>query len=206
MQNKKKSTATVYKELYVELSKDSIEGASEAKKLDINLNNSAHIMGGNSSNEKKSHYLNAKKLNKKIKKGHFFYTPSSTYGANHGHVGLFYSKTAIVESVPGAGVRRISVSKRRVDNKGAVLKSVTVSTKKRDAAANWANSRVGKDKYSTNFFNNRTTSHYGDKNCSKLIWSAYKLKAHIDLDNDKGKGVYPRDIRDSKLTKKVATI
>ncbi|WP_269775391.1 hypothetical protein [Bacillus siamensis] len=71
----------------------------------------------------------------------------------------------------------------------------------------WGYSRVGKDGYSYNFATNRKSSHYGDKNCSKLLWSAFKLKAGIDMDKDKDKGlgVYPRDIRDSNYTKTIKT-
>ncbi len=46
---------------------------------------------------------------------------------------------------------------------------------------------------------------HSDKNCSKLLWSAFKLKAGIDMDKDKGLGVYPRDIRDSNYTKTIKT-
>lgn len=44
------------------------------------------------------------------------------------------------------------------------------------------------------------------KNCSKLVWSAYILKADIDIDKDKGAGVYPKDIRDSNYTHTYKTI
>lgn len=67
-------------------------------------------------------------------------------------------------------------------------------------AAWWAKDRVGKDGYSYNFVTNRSTDHYGDKNCSKLIWSAYQINGGLDLDKDGGLGVYPRDVRDAKQT------
>jgi uncharacterized protein YycO len=86
------------------------------------------------------------------------------------------------------------------------VKSVNTSDKKREAAADWANSRVGKDGYSNNFATNRLTGHYGNKNYSKLVWSSFILKAALDVDKDKGAGVYPQDIRDSSLTKTVKTI
>lgn len=53
--------------------------------------------------------------------------------------------------------------------------------------------------YSYNFATNRTTSCIGDKNCSKLVWCAFKEKAKIDIDKDGGLGVYPVDIRDSPM-------
>jgi len=130
-------------------------------------------------------------------RGYIFYTPASTWGLDHGHVGMYYTSTSIVESVPGDGVRHISAYTRRVENTGAVLKRVNTSSTNINAAVDWAVSRIGVDGYSYNFATNRETSHYGDKNCSKLIWSAFMLKAGIDIDVDKGLGVYPRDIRDS---------
>lgn len=138
-------------------------------------------------------------------KGNFFYTKSVTAYLNHGHVGLYYSSKKIVESVPKKGVREISVTNRKVDKGDACIKSVNTTTEKRNAAANWAYSQLGEE-YSYNFATNRTTDHKGAKNCSKLIWSAYKLKAKLDLDKDKGLGVYPRDVRDAKDTKLVRNI
>jgi uncharacterized protein YycO len=138
-------------------------------------------------------------------KGNVFYTDAKTGKINHGHVGIYYSDKEIVESTAKYGVRRKKAKETEV-SPGAVIQSVSTSTKKRNAAANWANSRVGKDDYSYNFATNRHTDHYGDKNCSKLVWSSFILKAGIDVDKDKGSGVYPRDIRDSSLTKTVKTI
>lgn len=64
------------------------------------------------------------------KKGNIYYTNADTWGLNHGHVGMYYKKTHIVESVPKLGVRSISAKKRKVE-KGAVVKSVKVATKKK---------------------------------------------------------------------------
>ncbi|MHC0036355.1 YiiX/YebB-like N1pC/P60 family cysteine hydrolase [Pseudoneobacillus sp. C159] len=139
-------------------------------------------------------------------KGNFFYTASYTAYLNHGHVGMYYSSGTIVESVPSTGVRTISTTNRLVDKGAAVVKSVTTTSTNKTNAANWAYSRVGIDAYSYNFANNRNTSHYGDKNCSKLIWSAYKLNGGLDLDVDGGFGVYPRDVRDAKQTAVVRNI
>jgi len=136
--------------------------------------------------------------------GDFFYTPATTAFVNHGHVGLYYSSNTIVESVFPYGVRSISANVRMVE-KGAVVKSVsTTSTVKRNAA-NWAYSQIGQP-YSFNFMNNRNTGHMGAKNCSKLIWSAYLLYGGLDLDVNKGFGVYPRDIRDAKQTRFIRQI
>lgn len=130
-------------------------------------------------------------------RGYIFYTPASTWGLDHGHVGMYYQSDKIVESVPNDGVRSISAYSRLIENSGAVLKRVNTNSSNINAAVDWAVSRIGVDSYSYNFATNRSTGHYGDKNCSKLLWSAFILNAGIDIDNDKGLGVYPRDIRDS---------
>jgi hypothetical protein len=50
------------------------------------------------------------------------------------------------------------------------------------------------------------TGHVGAKNCSKLVWGAYLLKAGLDIDKNGGAGVYPRDMRDSGHTVTYKTI
>ncbi|MFB7140080.1 YiiX/YebB-like N1pC/P60 family cysteine hydrolase [Gottfriedia sp. NPDC056225] len=139
-------------------------------------------------------------------KGQIYYTASQTAYLNHGHVGMYYNAETVVESVPKEGVRVKDYKARLVDKGDAQVKSVNTTTANRNAAADWAYSRVGKDDYSYNFANNRNTSHTGDKNCAKLVWSAYKLKSGLDLDKDKGLGVYPRDVRDAKDTTLVRKI
>lgn len=136
--------------------------------------------------------------------GDFYYTPSSTAYINHGHVGLYYSSNTIVESIYPSGVRSISANVRKVD-KGAVVKSISTSSTVKKNAAVWAYGERGQ-KYSLNFANNRNTGHNGAKNCSKLIWSAFKLKGNMDLDKDKGLGVYPRDVRDASQTAHKRTV
>ena len=136
--------------------------------------------------------------------GDFYYTPSATAYINHGHVGLYYSSNVIVESIYPSGVRSISASVRTVD-KGAVVKSVSTTAANKSNAASWAYGEIGQP-YSLNFANNRNTGHTGAKNCSKLIWSAYLLKGGLDLDVDKGFGVYPRDVRDAAQTSHKRTI
>ncbi|MCM3744001.1 hypothetical protein M3193_07570 [Sporosarcina luteola] len=136
--------------------------------------------------------------------GDFFYTPASTAFVNHGHVGLYYSNNTIVESVFPTGVRSISANVKMVE-KGAVVKSVSTTNTVKQNAANWAYTQIGQP-YSLNFMNNRNTGHMGAKNCSKLIWSAYLLYGGLDLDVNKGFGVYPRDIRDAKQTRFVRQI
>nr|WP_239541326.1 hypothetical protein [Pullulanibacillus pueri] len=145
-----------------------------------------------------------KKLVKSRHKGDVFYTPSSTLGIQHGHNGIYSTTNEIVESIPKKGVRVIKYNGRNVE-KNAVMQEVSVSQSKRSSAASWAKSRKG-DSYSYNFATNRLTGHYGAKNCAKLLWSAYKLKASIDIDHNKGAGVYPKDIKNSGYTKTYKTI
>ncbi|MRX71865.1 hypothetical protein GJU40_06720 [Bacillus lacus] len=181
----KVKTADILEKMYLELSNDAKKAAEESSGFQALGNEGGSIIIGSST------------------KGHIYYTPSATAYLDHGHVGMYYTSSTIVESVPGDGVRTISASSRKVDSK-AVIKSVKTTTANRDAAANWARSEVG-ESYSYNFATNRSTSHYGAKNCSKLLWSAYKLKSGLDLDVDGGLGVYPRDVRDSKDTTLVKT-
>lgn len=136
--------------------------------------------------------------------GDFYYTPSSTAYVNHGHVGLYYTSNTIVESIYPSGVRSISANVRKVD-RGAVVRSVSASSTVKKNAAVWANGQIGAS-YSLNFANNRNTGHTGAKNCSKLIWSAYLLKGNMDLDVNKGLGVYPRDVRDASQTAHKRTV
>lgn len=142
-------------------------------------------------------------------KGDIYYTDAYTgagdINVNHGHVGIYYSAYTIVESVPGDGVRRLDIGDRRVHYGSVQQNTPTISQATSNEAANWANSRVDVDNYSYNFATNRHTSHYGAKNCSKLVWSAYMLQGY-DIDKDKGLGVYPRDIRDSSYTSTYNTI
>lgn len=132
-------------------------------------------------------------------KGDVFVSPSSTLFIEHGHTGIYYSKTVVVEA-PGGNVksRSIAASALRV-GKGAVKQSVTVSTAKRDASANYAYNKLRSKAYNSNFAVNRDA--YGrDMNCSQLVWAAFKIGASIDIDSDGGFGVYPYNIKDSKYT------
>ncbi|GAA0350285.1 hypothetical protein [Bacillus horti] len=139
-------------------------------------------------------------------KGNLFYETASTIGISHGHIGMYYSTATLIESVPSAGVRSLSRTNKKVDN-GARIQSVkssyATSTQKTNAA-NWAYGRRG-ESYSYNFATNRQTSCVGAKNCSKLVWCAFKDKAGIDLDHNKGLGVYPKDIRDSSMVQTLKT-
>ncbi|AND38337.1 MULTISPECIES: YiiX/YebB-like N1pC/P60 family cysteine hydrolase [Cytobacillus] len=137
-------------------------------------------------------------------KGNIYYTDSYTAYYNHGHVGMYSTSDKIVEAVPGDGVRQIKYNGRNVE-KNSIIQKVNVTSTQKSNAADWAVSQVG-DSYSFNFATNRLTGHDGDKNCSKLLWSAFTLKANIDIDNNGGLGVYPRDITASSYTSTIATI
>ncbi|MCM3720103.1 hypothetical protein [Fictibacillus phosphorivorans] len=178
----------VLKQIVKELKQDQMKASKEAEKVGTMGGKGGTVPVGNSS------------------KGDFFYTASQTAYLNHGHVGMYYTSSTIVESVPDTGVRTISTTLRKVDQGDAQVKSVTTSSANRENAANWAYSRVGIDDYSYNFVTNRKTSHIGDKNCSKLIWSAYVLHGNLDLDVDGGLGVYPRDVRDAPDTRLIRNI
>lgn len=184
-------TMNISREEVIEISLSELESAIEDTEKEMR-----QLRGGSSGN---------KKLGTALNKGDIFYTPSSTLGIPHGHVGIYYAFNRIVESIPETGVRNISYVGRNVEP-NAVMQSVSTTQAKRNAAANWANSRVGIDGYSYNFATNRQTAHTGAKNCSKLVWSAYLLNAGTDIDRNGGTGVYPLDIRDSNLTRTYQTI
>ncbi|HEX5741446.1 MAG TPA: hypothetical protein VFY17_07845 [Pilimelia sp.] len=128
--------------------------------------------------------------------GDAYYTPSRTGGVDHGHVGLYTAVDQITEITAGRRVYTIPYHGRWVQRRSALFE-VRASTAARVGAAAWALSRVGVDPYSYNFATNRITGHLGAKNCSKLVWSAYRATAGLDLDANGGLGVYPRDVRDA---------
>lgn len=178
----------ILKQFYEEIIADKAEGDRLAKKSGMS------IMGGSSG---------TKKLPTSAK-GNIYYTNSYTAYYNHGHVGMYSAADKIVESVPSDGVRQIAYNARDVED-NSIVQTVNVTSSQKTSAADWAVSRVG-DPYSFNFVNNRNTGHDGAKNCSKLLWSAFLLKANIDIDSNGGLGVYPRDITSSSYTTTIMTI
>ncbi len=74
---------------------------------------------------------------------------------------MYSSADKIVESVPGDGVRQIAYNGREVED-NSIVQTVKVTDAQKQAAADWAVSRVG-DEYSFNFVNNRNTGHEGAK-------------------------------------------
>jgi uncharacterized protein YycO len=130
-------------------------------------------------------------------RGDVFYSPASTLGYEHGHSGIYHSTSNIVEA-PGKKktVRNTSHTNVKVAA-GAEKQSVSTTQAKRNAAANLANTFVGRE-YNLNFAFNKTAN--GKMNCSQVVWVAYKDGSSIDLDSNGGPGVYPKDIRDSSWT------
>ncbi|MFF1553006.1 YiiX/YebB-like N1pC/P60 family cysteine hydrolase [Rhodococcus erythropolis] len=71
----------------------------------------------------------------------------------------------------------------------------------RQNAVDFALSKVGLD-YNYQFWSNKVVNAVA-YNCSQLIWAAYYEASgmSVDLDSNKGTGVYPLDIRaSSKVT------
>lgn len=129
------------------------------------------------------------------RKGTFFYQPASTLFVNHGHIGMYYTTTTIIEAAnPDDGVRSVSVADRKVESGSRIMTTSLTSAAQDSAAADWAYSKNGRD-YNSNFFFSRSCGG-SSYNCSQLVWCAFKQVAGIDLDKDYGFGVYPVDIRD----------
>lgn len=129
--------------------------------------------------------------------GDIFYTPASTLGYDHGHVGIYSSTSKIIEA-PGIGKLSHEILATTVwVSKGAVKQNVRTAQYRRDAAATHARSYLNRE-YNAVFVNNKKKD--GKVNCSQLVWAAYYYGPGIDLDSDGGNTVWPQDIRDSSLT------
>lgn len=142
------------------------------------------------------------------RKGDVYFSPASTLFVQHGHTGIYYSKTTTVEA-PGSGKSSDSfVATSRWVSKGAVKQYVNTSKANRDKAGDFAYKHLRGHSYNSNFaFNKSTNTAPSAKyNCSQLVWLAYKTGSGIDLDSDGGNGVYPANIRDSKWTITYATV
>lgn len=132
-------------------------------------------------------------------KGDVFWSPAATLFIQHGHSGIYYSKAVVVEA-PGLGKNSWSIYAKSVRvGSGTQKQHVLTTQKNRDAAANYAYRYMRNKPYNNVFFDNKhvPSSSY---NCSQLVWGAYKKASNIDLDGNGGLGVYPVDIRDSRLT------
>jgi len=140
----------------------------------------------------------SQKLGTAQRKGDIFTAPATTLWIQHGHTGIYYTTGTVIEA-PGIGqvVKKTSASSIYVDP-GAHKLYVTTTQAKRNAAADWAATKLGYG-YNLFFADNK---HVDDDvyNCSQLVWAAYKKKASLDIDANGGSSVYPVDIRNSSLT------
>lgn len=131
--------------------------------------------------------------NAATKRGDLFYSVATTtfkgkVNVNHGHNGIFVKEgpTArdieTVEAVgPEEGVQRLSGKNRKGVCKPRLLR-VKTDDATRNAAASFAESKVGKG-YNSNFWSTRIGPL--DKqsyNCSQLVWAAYKRASGGGLD------------------------
>jgi len=139
------------------------------------------------------------------RKGDIFVSPSSTLFVQHGHTGVYYTTSVIVEA-PGTGKKSRSIATGTYKvGKGAVKQAVSTTQTKRNSSANHAYNKLRGKSYNTNFAFNKSTTG-ASMNCSQLVWSAFKVGAGIDLDGNGGPGVYPYNIKDSKLTSTYKTL
>ncbi|WP_100446531.1 hypothetical protein [Glycomyces xiaoerkulensis] len=139
------------------------------------------------------------------RKGDLFVSPSSTLFVQHGHIGVYYSTTTIVEAPGNCCLSRSISAGTRMVGEGTVKQYVSTSQSNRDAAANYARGNFLGRSYDNAFWNNRSNGD-GSLNCSELVWLAYLRTTSIDLDRNGGWGVYPYDIRDSGHTVTYASL
>jgi len=135
------------------------------------------------------------KLGSAAHKGDIFTAPSTTLWIAHGHSGIYSSTTTVVEA-PGLGrvLKKTAASSIYVDP-GARKLSIATTQENRNAAADWAESKVGAG-YNLFFADNKTIED-DVYNCSQIIWAAYMKVANLDLDDNGGDSVFPVDLRDS---------
>lgn len=133
-------------------------------------------------------------------RGDVFIAPAGTGFVQHGHTGIFYTTSTIIEA-PGKGkTSRSTASSTYKVGRGAVKQYVRTTTSGRSSAANYANYNLKNKNYNMNFAINKSVKGK-DMNCSQLVWAAYKASSsRFDLDGNGGLGVYPYDIKKSSRT------
>lgn len=129
-------------------------------------------------------------------KGDVFYTPAATFTVEHGHTGIYSSKTRIVEAGQPFGVREVSYDQVKVAP-GAVKLYLKMNQATRDKAADRSRKYI-KRSYNTVFFFNKTENG-NSMNCSQLVWASFKYGAGVDIAPSINTGVYPTDILNSKF-------
>lgn len=131
--------------------------------------------------------------------GDVFVSPANTLFIQHGHTGIYFGTTVVVEA-PGSGQvsRSINATSLSVGS-GAEKMYVNVSYSDGQAAGDYAYNNLRGKPYNMNFAFNRDPNG-SSMNCSQLVWAAYLQTLGIDLDYDGGPGVYPYDIEKSPWT------
>lgn len=141
--------------------------------------------------------------------GDIWFSTATTSFYNHGHVGMYYTASSIIEA-RGVGykvaVRNCSnITAKSGDQILAVSSIPNGSTRSayrvRKAAVDWAYGKRGASYALT--FNNKSCGN-NDYNCSQLVWCAYnKTGDQKDLDSDGTWFVSPTDIKNSEWTYRV---
>jgi hypothetical protein len=137
--------------------------------------------------------------------GDLYHSWAKTGPVTHNHVGIYYTTHVIVEAPGGDNKSWSRNAKNHTVYATAYKLKVDTTQAKRDKAGKYAYDNLRDKPYDSNFAFNKN----GDAsklNCSELVWLAYKKGADIDLDGDGGKGVYPNDIKKSKLTSVYQTL
>jgi uncharacterized protein YycO len=144
-------------------------------------------------------------LGSAARRGDIFISPASTLFVEHGHTGIYYTTSVVVEAPGGDKLSRaVATSTYRVGS-GSIKQYISATTTQRESAANLAYGSLRGKEYNFNFAFNRNA--YGTKmNCSQLVWAAYLRTTGLDLDGNGGTGVYPYNIRDHSRTVKYQTL
>lgn len=129
--------------------------------------------------------------------GDIFYTPANTSGWNHGHTGIYSTRTLIVEAPgPFKVSHEVPANSVRVSS-GSQIMEVKTGAANRNAAAARSKKYVGRQ-YQPSLINRHER---GTMNCSQLVWAAYKYSVGIDLDpSPNDVTVLPIDIVNSSWT------
>lgn len=143
-------------------------------------------------------------------RGDILYYDTSTLGYNHGHVAIF-DRPAYITEAPGGDKRSRTIWRQapRKVPKGTTYYSVGARSDRRDEAAYRAYHKYrGKD-YQSRFWDNKDDGD-GKLDCSELVWKSYRYlfpeNLRLDLDSNGGKGVYPKDIRNSSHLQRYKTV
>ncbi|MDR1791005.1 MAG: hypothetical protein LBR20_05030 [Propionibacteriaceae bacterium] len=138
--------------------------------------------------------------------GDIFISPASTLFIEHGHTGIYYAKSSIVEA-PGLNQKSRAIGAGKVKvGKGTVLQYVRgIQSVDAAKAGKYAYDKLRNKPYNTHFASNKDASG-SSMNCSQLVWAAYKKALSIDLDGNGGSGVYPYDIKGSSRTATYKTL